>query len=270
MLVHVARGIGAALLLLLANGALATELHFEAWPTASSEACPAPCYQMRMFLQVNPWDHEQNIRGIQMDVRIGDGAISSQLPVHPDRNDNAGSGNAHIRSVGASSIRVPWDVVSAVARSPATGFDGLALHLASSDFTVRQLAALVNGPSTSCEDVDECDFIEAALARNRVYLGFMNVTRGAPLPEFDPGLPHGGPAFNYQDRPRAVPFFIVYVQNIVGLGSALEAQPFSQAPFGTGFVVFMPEPSMTSALMLALSMILVLRVCGLPKAARSG
>jgi hypothetical protein len=247
-------------LLLLAPRARAVQLHFEAWPTLSSETCPAPCYQMRMFLQVDPWDMQQSIQAIQMDIRVGDGAVPAELPIHPARNDNAGPGNVHARSDGTRNVGVPWDLVSVVAQSPTEGFDALMVHAASDSFTVEALTDSLNNPDTTCADTDGCGFVEEALALNRVYLGFMNITRSAELPSGQgPGHGHTGPIFGYENWPQpGVPFFIVQVGNIYGIGDAPEL--LAQYGGDTGFVLFLPEPTTASVVAFALAMLVAMRI----------
>jgi hypothetical protein len=167
----------AATLLLVATSAEAVQLHFEAWPAPSSETCTAPCYQVRMFLQVEPSDSDQDILAIQMNVDVRSGAVPAQLPVHPQRNSNAGSGNIQIGATGTATVNVPWDLSSAVAKSPLEGFDATLVHAADVTFTVGGLADLLDDPSTSCvDDVSKCAFVLEALEKHRIYLGFFNVT----------------------------------------------------------------------------------------------
>jgi hypothetical protein len=245
----IARTIATLLPLLLATSAQAVQLHFEAWPTPSPETCPAPCYQMRMFLQVDPWDLAQQIGAIQMDVRVVEGAFPAQLASFPDRNANSDQGNVH-------SGNLPWNLTSAVARSPAMNFDARMVHAASSPFSVEGLADRVSDPATTCIDSRKCGFVEEALALNRVYLGFINVTRSTP--PFEPGQPEAAPIFGAEFRPQGVPFFIVRVGNVAGTGDAVEA--LARYAGGDGFVLFMPEPSTALVLVLALTPMVARRV----------
>jgi hypothetical protein len=247
-----ARIIGALLPLLLATSARAIELHFEAWPTASGETCVAPCYQMRMFLQVNPWDPHQQINSLLMDIDIQSGAVPAQLPVFPARDDNAGPGNVHTRF----NANLPWNLSSAVAKSPTEGFHALMVHAARTAFTVQGLADLVDDPSTNCADLDKCGFVEEALAQHRVYLGFINVTR-AGSPSTD-GQPHDDPIFG-ADTPQGVPFFVVRVGNLTGTGDAVEAAGDLVRSGGTGWIPFLPEPSPALLLVAALAAMVELR-----------
>jgi hypothetical protein len=246
--------------LLLTTSAEAVQLHFEAWPTPSSETCPAPCYEMRMFLQINPRDTERIIQAIQMDIDIGAGAIATQLPVPPQRNDNAGPGNVHARYDGTRIVGVPWNLASVVGSSPNAGFDALMIHAADATFTVEGVAELVDDPSTSCANVNQCSFVSEALALNRVYLGFMNVTRSAELPPgVPPGHGHAGPPFGYEHSPPpGVPFFTVYVANITGNGDAVEA--LARGGGGAGSVEYLPEPSTGFVLPFALAMLVAMRL----------
>jgi hypothetical protein len=211
---------------------------------------------MRMFLQIDPLDMQRDIQAIQMDIRIAEGAIPAELPVHPARNDNTGPGNVHAHSVGGHSVGVPWALASVIAKSPTENFDALMVHAGSGDFIPEQLADLVDDPGTSCTDTVRCAFVEDALAHSRVYLGFMNVTRTGSASIY--GNPHDDPIFG-ADRPSG-PFFIVQVGNIEGIGDAAEAARDLVLYYGgTGWIAFLPEPSTVFVLGCTLAMLVPLR-----------
>jgi hypothetical protein len=246
---------------LVPAGARALGLHFEAWPTPASGICAAPCYQVRMFIQVQPYEATLEIQSIQMDVGAGNGADPAELFTPPDENNgNSGPGNILVRyptGVG-SQIRsgpLPWNLSSTVARSPAAGSDVRMVHAAGEPFTLASLSARLLSPETSCFDPDSaaCDFVLQAIAEGRIYLGFFNVTPREDATEY----PRSHYVFFWDALPETR-FFDVSVVGITGSGEVIE---FLAGLSGlTGSVPLLPEPSAAVLLGVALLALVALRL----------
>ena len=173
-------GLIVAALLLPAISARAFMLQFEAWPTAASETCASPCYQVRAF--VEDLSRIERIEAIQMDIEVRRGATPALIPTYPARNGNAGSGNIEVEYSTGSRAALPWDILSSVAKSPSDGFDALVVDAAGTVWSVESLASAVNASDTTClDDPAKCEYVKNALTWGRIYLGFFNVTRTEAL-----------------------------------------------------------------------------------------
>jgi hypothetical protein len=260
--------LASALGLVPAGGAQALAMHFEAWPAPAGETCSAPCYQVRMFLQVHPWEAALDIQSLQMDVGVYNGADPAQLFTPPDENNgNSGPGNILVRyptGVG-SQIRsgpLPWNLSSTVARSPTVGRDALMVHAADQPFTLASLSARLLSPETLCFDPDSaaCDFVLEAIAQGRIYLGFFNVTRT------DAAHLYADCHYWSCDAPPGTRYFDLMVSGITGDGELAEMLAGFSGVHGS--VPFLPEPS--AAVLLGMALLLVAahrsRVSGLARA----
>jgi hypothetical protein len=216
-------------------------LVFEPVPVAATSICPAPCYEVRVFIEDS--SREVDIQAIQMDIDIGAGALPVAYPVPPATNSNAGDANAIYLDEDEERLVVsPWDLSATVGKSP-SGFDVLLVAAASFAFDLTTLAA-ARTAFEGCAPARACAILEDADARNLVYLGRFKLTRDGAAPAFE-----------------------VRVSGISGVGPLVEAVEYLQNYGRPGLVPYpAPEPELALLLGAALAAPL-LRSCARSRAA---
>lgn len=212
---------------------------FEPVAVAATSICPAPCYEVRVYIE--DASREVDIQAIQMDIDIGAGALPVVYPVPPVANTNAATANATYSDAESGAI-LPWDLSATLGASPSAGFDVLLVDAASAPFDLTTLASR-RAAFGSCAPAKTCAIHADADARNLVYLGRFNLTRDGAAPAFEVRL--GG---------------------ITGEGPLMQAVQFLQY-YRYGLIPYpVPEPRVALLLGAALTAPL-LRTCARSRAA---
>jgi hypothetical protein len=153
------------------RGAAAATYFFQAAETAASTACPAPCYQIRMFYE--DATRSELVDEISLDVDVVGDATVAQLPTPPVVSSTIGHGNTTV-----DSMPQPWNVYCVVGRSPDPAFDVRIVEQADPPLSVDLVAQII---AAGCAG-STCSAITAGLAADRIYLGRVSVTwHGGPV-----------------------------------------------------------------------------------------
>jgi hypothetical protein len=223
--------------------ARAIGFYFETVATTATAICAAPCFQVRMFLEDPTRDVE--IQALQFDVDISGGVTVENLTVPPGSNQNADNGNVNVEDGDGNIVVVPWSLSATVGKSPAAGFDALAVLASEFVFDLQALADL-RAAGVGCTPSAKCTISLNGLNHDRIYLGRFNVTLT------------GGSVF-------------VRVGGITGVGPALEDPRVSLIRLNGGRCdlssyacriaepIFAPEPTSSVALLAALGTLAVVR-----------
>jgi len=156
----------------LSAAAQAATIVFEPVAATASTTCPAPCFNIRMFLE-DPTRSVQ-LTAIQFEVDV----INATAVVAPAANVQGP--NTSITDIDDVTTVAPFPLSATVGASPTAGFDVLVVHASDTAYTVDSLAALRNAgapdPVAGCSPSGACAIQLAGLQANRIYLGRFNVT----------------------------------------------------------------------------------------------
>jgi hypothetical protein len=158
--------------------------------------CPAPCFEINMWLQTEAGEEALPIQSIQMDVGISDGGVAADFWTPPDENNGTtddGTVGVKYRPTSTATkqtiTELPWNLSSTVAQSPAAGFDARIVHAASNPFTMTSLNATMNlsngtglpaltDPTCSAGELDPelCELVRTRATQGQIFLGMFKAT----------------------------------------------------------------------------------------------
>jgi hypothetical protein len=239
--------LASAVALQISSSSRAAVLIFEQGPDRfglDPALCPAPCFEINIWLRTTPAEALLTIQAIQMDIVMGDGGTVASLWTPPAENNGATDDakvSVRIRTVfGPRTFELPWSLSSTVARSPVAGFDVRLVHAASDPFTARSLDATLNAPpvpgllpTPACVDSDPelCEFVRTRAGQGQIFLGRFNATVTGTSIRYDnlvgdgsliARLPARGPACDFIEGYCTIP----EPPSTIGLGSALAGLVF--------------------------------------------
>jgi hypothetical protein len=166
-------------------------LYFQAVATPATATCPAPCFEIRMFLEST--DRDLEVQGVEVDVDVVGSATVAALPVPPAINANAERATTILELPDGNFLTAPWDLTSLVAASALPGFDAVAVGASSEPYSVAEIHA-IRASYDICTPGKRCAIQLAGLGASRIYLGRFNLTwNGGPVGARVGGIQGVGP-----------------------------------------------------------------------------
>jgi hypothetical protein len=160
--------------------------------------CPAPCFEINMWLGTSGAEAFLVIQAIQMDIAIADGGTVAALwTPFAENNGTTDDANVGVRlrsPIGTRVLELPWTLSSTVAKSPVPEFDVRLVHAADNPFTARSLDAEINAPlgpgplpTPACVDSDPdlCELVRTRIGQGQIFLGRFNATMTGASIEVD-------------------------------------------------------------------------------------